>query len=195
MRRADDTEESAEAQAAYTVGYTQLFSLITWTSVGLMSAAAAAAGQNLGAQKPHRTRAVVKSGAQIGLSLAFTLGAAFMLFPVQLLSIFGMRDPTVLQIGTQLLRVLSLSGLFVTVALVYTGGLQGTGDTRSPMYITIISQLFIPIGYCATLQALGQLRAIDIWVAILLGHFVRALLSILRFRQGRWETIRVEIHS
>ncbi|MEC8952879.1 MAG: MATE family efflux transporter, partial [Acidobacteriota bacterium] len=30
---------SAEAQAAYSVGYTQLFSFITWTSVGLMGAA------------------------------------------------------------------------------------------------------------------------------------------------------------
>ena len=33
-------EHSAAAQAAYTVGYAQLFSLITWTSVGLMGAAA-----------------------------------------------------------------------------------------------------------------------------------------------------------
>ncbi|MEX2530957.1 MAG: MATE family efflux transporter [Gemmatimonadota bacterium] len=39
-------ELSAEAQAAYTVSYTQLFSLITWTSVGLMAAAATISGQN-----------------------------------------------------------------------------------------------------------------------------------------------------
>src|SRR5256884_3015423 len=32
--------QSAEAQAAYAVGYTELFSFITWTSVGLISAAA-----------------------------------------------------------------------------------------------------------------------------------------------------------
>ena len=47
-------EHSAEAQAAYAVGYNQLFSLITWTSVGLMGAAATVAGQNLGAGKPER---------------------------------------------------------------------------------------------------------------------------------------------
>ena len=45
---------SAEAQAAYAVGYAELFSLITWTSVGLMGAAAAVAGQNLGAGHPER---------------------------------------------------------------------------------------------------------------------------------------------
>src|SRR3989475_13249684 len=46
--------QSAEAQAAYAVGYTELFSFITWTSVGLMGAAATVAGQNLGARRPER---------------------------------------------------------------------------------------------------------------------------------------------
>lgn len=46
--------QSAAAQAAFAVSYTQLFSLITWTSVGLMGAAAAVAGQNLGAGNPDR---------------------------------------------------------------------------------------------------------------------------------------------
>ena len=38
-----------------------------------------------------------------------------------------MTEPLVTSIGTQLLRYLSVSGLFITVALSYTGGLQGTG--------------------------------------------------------------------
>src|SRR6266480_6354773 len=40
--------QSAAAQGAFAVSYTELFSLITWTSVGLMGSAAAVAGQNLG---------------------------------------------------------------------------------------------------------------------------------------------------
>ena len=43
---------------------------------------------------------------------------------------------------------LAVSGFFITTALVYTGGLQGTGDTRSPLYITLASQVAIPIGLC-----------------------------------------------
>ena len=45
--------QSAQAQAAYAVGYSELFSFITWTSVGLMGAAATVAGQNLGARRLH----------------------------------------------------------------------------------------------------------------------------------------------
>ena len=82
---------------------------------------------------------------------------------------------------------------FITVALVYTGGLQGTGDTRSPLYITLVSQLAIPVGVCVLLQAMRGLQPADIWMAILLGHFSRALLSTLRFRQGKWRHIVVDI--
>src|SRR5206468_7457311 len=41
--------QSAAAQAVFAVSYGELFSLITWTSVGLMGSAAAVAGLNLGA--------------------------------------------------------------------------------------------------------------------------------------------------
>jgi putative MATE family efflux protein len=185
--------QSAAAQAAFTVCYTQLFSLITWTSVGLMGASAAIAGQNLGASQPDRSAAGVRVAATIGLSSAAIVGAFFLFFPRQLLAVFGMHDGVVVDIGVQLLRVLSVSGLFITVALTYTGGLQGTGDTKSPLYISIISQVIVPLGICFIVQRVGTLHPIDIWIAILVGHATRCALSVLRFNQGRWRTISVDI--
>jgi Na+-driven multidrug efflux pump len=129
LRFIGSLEHSAEAQAAYAVGYNQLFSLITWTSVGLMGAAATVAGQNLGAGRPERS----------------------------------------------------------------VGGLQGTGDTRSPFYISLVSQVAVPLGLCLVLQALGMLAPLGIWIAILLGHVTRAALSIVRFRQGKWRSIEVGV--
>ena len=185
--------QSAEAQAAYAIGYTELFSFITWTSVGLMSAAATVAGQNLGARRPDRSVHGVHVAAGLGLGLAAAIGVLFVTIPRALLGIFGMTDPVVVGIGVQLLGFLSVSGLFVTVALTYTGGLQGTGDTRSPLYISIVSQIVVPLGLCALLQATRDLRPADIWTAILLGHMTRCALSVLRFRQGRWRSIEVQV--
>lgn len=185
--------ESAAAQAAFAVSYSQLFSLITWTSAGLMGAAAVVAGQNLGAGHPDRADAAVHVAASFGLAGATLLGLLFLFIPRQLLAIFGMQDPAVVEIGAQLLRVLSVSGLFVTVALTFTGGLQGTGDTRSPLYISIISQIIIPLGICFVIQQTGKLDPIDIWVAILIGHATRCALSVIRFRQGKWRAIAVDI--
>jgi putative MATE family efflux protein len=183
--------ESAEAQAAYAVGYSELFSLITWTSVGLMGAAAAVAGQNLGAGKAERSARAVHIAARIGLGVAGTVGALFLAIPNQLLGIFGLNDPTVVRLGRELLGFLSVSGLFITVALTYTGGLQGTGDTRSPLYITLISQVVLPPGICFFLSATGHLQASGVWTAILVGHSTRCLLTVLRFQQGKWRHIQV----
>jgi putative MATE family efflux protein len=182
---------SAETQAAYAVCYTELFVFITWTSVGLMGAAAAIAGQNLGAGQPDRSVHAVQVAARFGLMIAGTIGAIFLLFSSQLLAIFGLRDPIVVSLGTQLLRYLSVSGLFITVALTYTGGLQGTGDTRSPLLITLVAQIAVPLGLCFYLQAAGRLDATSIWLAIVLGHFTRCVLSAARFHQRKWQNIAV----
>ena len=184
---------SGQAQAAYSVGYTQVFSLITWTSIGLMGAAAAVAGQNLGADRPDRSIQGVHVAAYIGLAVAVVAGTLFLLVPNVLLSIFGMDDSAVYELTVELLAYLAVSGLFVTVALSYTGGLQGTGDTKSPLYISIVSQLIVPIGICTVFQLTRGLEARDIWLAIVLGHITRAVLSMLRFRQARWRDIEVEI--
>ncbi|MEZ4415340.1 MAG: MATE family efflux transporter [Gemmatimonadota bacterium] len=195
LRFIGSLEQSAEAQAAYAVAYTELFSLITWTSVGLMGATSAVVGQNLGAKHPERAIQAVHGAARIGLGVAVTVGALFLFLPEALLGLFGMTEPVVVGLGLQLLRFLSLSGLFITVALTYTGGLQGSGDTKSPLYISIVSQIVIPLGLCFVLQQTRGLRPGDVWLAILLGHITRALLSVVRFRQGKWRHIVVDIES
>jgi putative MATE family efflux protein len=192
LRFIGSLEHSAEAQAAYAVGYAELFSLITWTSVGLMGAAAAVAGQNLGAGHPERSERAVAIAARIGLLVAAFVGSWFVLAPDVLLAIFGLQDPTVVSIGSQLLRYLSVSGFFITVALTYNGGLQGTGDTRSPLFITLISQVALPLGMCFFLEQSGRLTPSGVWTAIVLGHFTRCALTVMRFKQGKWKYIRVE---
>jgi putative MATE family efflux protein len=193
LRFIGSLEHSAAAQAAYAIGYTELFSFITWTSVGLMGAAATVAGQNLGAGRPDRVMEGVAVASRIGIGVAAVVGGLFIIVPKYLLLAFGMVEPEVLSIGGQLLQYLSVSGFFITVALCYTGALQGTGDTRSPLYISIASQIVVPLGICTTLQSLDMLSAAGIWIAIVIGHVTRCALSVTRFKQQKWRNIRVEI--
>ena len=193
LRFIGSLEQSAAAQAAYAVCYTQLFSLITWTSNGLLGAAATIAGQNLGAGNPDRAVEGVRVASRIGFCAAAVVGFIFVTAPHLLLAIFGMKDPAVQVLAQQLLFYLAFSGLFITVALSYTGGLQGTGDTRSPLYISVISQVIVPLGLCTIFQATRGLQPTDIWMAIVIGHMTRCALSWMRFRQGKWRSIRVDI--
>ena len=193
LRFIGSLENSAQAQAAYAVGYSELFSFITWTSVGLMGATAAVAGQNLGAGKPERVERTVQIASRLGLAIAVTIGLLFLTIPRFLLGLFGMDDPIVLALGTQLLGWLSVSGLFITTALTYTGGLTGTGDTKAPLYITLVSQIAIPIGMLTAIQLTRPLQPADVWLAILCGHMMRALLTVRRFKGGKWREIRIDV--
>ncbi len=184
--------DSGHVQAVYAVGYSELFSFITWTSVGLMGAAATVAGQNLGAKKPERVVAAVHTANRLGLVIAVFVGLLFIVMPGTLFGLFGMRDAASLARGTEMLRWLAVSGFFITTALTYTGGLTGTGDTKGPLYISIISQVLLPIGLLEILSATTTLQAHHIWMAIVIGHFTRATLSIWRFRLGKWRDIRID---
>jgi hypothetical protein len=153
----------------------------------------AVAGQNLGAGRPERSIHAVHVATRIGRSVALGVGLLFLLAPRLLLAAFGMNDPIVVAIGVQLLAFLAVSGPFIAVALVYTGGLQGTGDTKSPFYISLVSQIVVPLGLCTFFQATRGLTPGDIWLGIVVGHAPRCARRVLRVRQGRWREIVVEI--
>lgn len=193
LRFIGSLDQSAEAQAAYAVAYTELFSLVSMMAIGIMGATAAVVGQNLGAARHDRATRAVSVASRIGLVGAGIIGLLFLTVPRLLLAAFGMTDPSVADLGVQLLRFLTVSGFFLSVALVYTGGLQGSGDTRSPLYISLISQVCVPLGLCFILQQTRGLVPADIWLAILLGHITRGTLSVGRFRQGKWRDIVVDI--
>ena len=185
LRFIGSLEHSAAAQAAYAIGYTELFSLITWTSVGLMGAAAT----DRRAEPRRRTTRTRHAGRARRVAdrtrVAAAVGLAFLAVPAALLGSSATTDPAVATIGDAAASVPRVSGFFITVALSYTGGLQGTGDTRSPLFISLASQIAVPIGMCALHPSIAP--------APRRRHLARdrprplhpRVLTVLRFRQGR----------
>ena len=79
-------------------------------------------------------------------------------------------------------------------------------DGRVPMNDTFVKHFDACLGcmacvtacpsgvpYAPLIEATRGLHPVDIWTAILVGHATRCLLSVMRFRQGKWRDIRVEI--
>ena len=184
---------SAEAQAAYTICYGQLFSFVTWTGFGVRAASATLIGQNIGAGKTERGIRAVYLSALFGFVWASSFGVLYWFFPDTLLGFFNVKDGETLIIGTSLLHYLTFSGIFVIVSLALTGGLQGAGDTVSPMLIAFATQIVILLGICEVYRQSGNLTTDVIWAAILVSHVCRFGLSLVVFRRGRWKGLRVSI--
>ena len=80
----------------------------------------------------------------LGISLVFgTIGATIftviaVIFPTQTLSLFS-TDRTVIELGSQYLRVVAAGYIFTTFSVALTYSLRSIGNTRIPMYASAIS--------------------------------------------------------
>lgn len=185
---------SAAAQAAYTIGYAQLFSLVTWTSFGLRAAAGTLMGQNIGAGKPQRGKECVLLAAGLGTVWAALVGLLFWTIPGVLLGFFNALDEPVHGYGVTLLRVLAVSGITVAITQALTGGLQGAGATRPPMIIAFATQIVALLGFCQIFASFGALSATVIWTALLVSHVLRLILTALVFRTRGWAHTHIEVN-
>jgi Na+-driven multidrug efflux pump len=189
-------EEGAAAQAAFAICYAQLFSVVAWPSRGLRNAAATLIGQNIGAGKTRRGRTAVHVAAGLGALWAVGMGATlYLLFPRALLGLFDATEEPVFGFGVILLRYLALAGVFLAAGLAYTGGLNGAGDTRTPMYIAFFTQIVLLLALCHVASTTGNLTAHAIWMFVFICHAARFVLTYAVFLRGRWTRIKVEFEE
>ena len=174
LRFIGSLEHSAAAQAAYSLGYTQLFSMITWTSVGLMGASATIAGQNLGAGHPERAIQGVHTASRLGLTVAALIGLMFVAFPHALLGVFGANTGDVSVIGataSAISRALRL--LHHRRARLHRRPARHRRHAQPALHHARLPDRD-PHRHVHADPDDPPLVATDIWLAIVLGHFTRA---------------------
>lgn len=182
----------AAAQAAYTIGYAQLFSLITWTSFGLRAASSTLMGQNMGAGDTARGKECVLTAAGLGMVWASLIGILFWMIPGSLLRLFNAVHEPVYGYGINLMRFLAISGIMVAATQALTGGLQGAGATRPPMLIAFATQIVALLGLCQLFTTFGMLTATTIWSSIIVSHALRLLMTAFVFSTQGWTKVQSE---
>jgi hypothetical protein len=161
---------SAEAQAAYAVGYAELFALITWTSVGLMGAAAAVAGQNLGAGHPERAIRGVQIASRIGMGVAAFVGASSSY--TSSCWRFGLTTRMSSRSGPSCFAICASRASSSPWRHVYRRTPRHGRHAQSPDH-HLVSRRWA-LWDRGTLQSLGRLDAAGVWSAIVLGHLTGA---------------------
>ena len=153
-------------------------------------AAATLVGQSLGAGLPDRARRVAHDAVNQCVGYAALMTVLFFVFaPVIYTRMQSNSDVT--SIGVPAFRLMALYQIPNAVLIVYVNALRGAGDTRFPMYCSLIGNLLVrvSIGYLCGVVLNGGLMGA--WVGMGADNILRAILVSWRYRAGRWVKIRV----
>ena len=162
------------------------FAMMPAFSVGV--AMTTYAGQNYGAGKLDRLRSGARQGMAVTffMSLVLTLGILF--FGGPLASIFT-GTQALIELSQRMLRILSLGYLIFGVNQGLSGFMRGTGDTTTPMWIGIITQvvLRLPLAYLlAWLTRGGEYpngRPEALFVSLVISWVIATVLTYFAYRR------------
>ena len=163
------------------------FILPAW---GLSNAAATLVGQNLGAKNPLRAEQSVYLTTKYSVIFMGTVMLVFLMLPDFILRIYT-QDQAIIRTGVLALRWIGSGFLFYGIGMVMTQALNGSGDTKTPTWISFFCfWLFqVPLAY---LLAIGfHLKETGAFIAIPVAETMIALISWYYFKKGKWKTIKV----
>ncbi len=118
------------------VGISTFFAVSTGTTVLVAF--------NVGAGNPHEAEQAAKQSYFIGIILSAIVAVLGFLFSAPLIRLLG-AEPNVVAEGAKFLRIEALGTIFLVTMFISSGILRGSGDTRTPMLVTL-SINFINVG-------------------------------------------------
>jgi putative MATE family efflux protein len=183
------TAPGPAAVAAHTVGL-QLEAFARMPSFGISVGATALVGQRLGAGDPDGAERVGWASIEVGMWLMSLLGLLLFVTARPVAGLFT-TDAATLDLAVYYLRILAVAQPLFMIAVVLSGALRGGGDTQYPMWVSFLAGwvFLLPLAYWLSI-GLGWGPAAA-WVAQAGNYAVSALLVTLRFRGGRWRSMRV----
>lgn len=174
-------------------GYTIAFRVIVFTllpSWGMANAAATLVGQNLGAKQPERAETSVWRTAKYNAFFLVSTSILFFLFADPILSFFTDVEE-VKRIGIDALEIICLGYIFFSYGMVISQSFNGAGDTKTPMWVSLVAFwiIQIPLAYWLSIEL--DWKSNGVFYSIAIAHSLYAVISIVLFKKGKWKLIEV----
>lgn len=179
----------SDSQAGYVIAI-RIIVFAILPAWGMANAAATLVGQNLGAGQSDRAEKSVWRASFFNMLFMGLVTILSFTLAEPLLGFFTDKQET-LQNGALCLKIVSLGYIFYSYGMVVSQSFNGAGDTRTPIYISLVGfwVFQIPVAYfLATTLKTGP---IGVYWAIAIAESLMAIASILIFRQGKWKTVKI----
>ena len=180
------SEFGSPALAGYTIAV-RIMMLTFLPAWGLSNAAATLVGQNLGAGKPERAERSVWLTGWATMGFMAVVMAIYLIWNDELVGLFS-RQPEVVSVGADCLRIVAYGYLFYAWELVGIQAFNGAGDTMTPTRINFLCfwMIEIPVAYLLAMKT--SAGAHGVYWSIVIAESLAGLIAMVWFRRGKWKT-------
>ncbi len=159
-------------------------------AMGLGVATATLVGISLGEDNTNKAKNIVFLSDFIATIFMICIGIIFFIFARQFAMIFT-DAKEIQEMVIRVLRLIALFQPFAAITQVFTSALQGAGDTKFPMYATLIGIWCgrVIVGYL--LGVTFGLGLLGVWLGYALDITIRGIILLKRFLNGKWQKINI----
>ena len=175
--------------AAYGIGM-RLLTFVIIPALGLSMATSTLVGQNMGAGKLERARAVARASAWLGFIVLTAIGVLAFVLARPLVAAFIPGATQAIAEGSLFLRIIALSFGLLGLQQVLSGTFRGAGDTRSAMALALISLWLLRVPLALLLSKATGLAQLGLWIAFPVSNLIGAAAALVWFFLGRWQRTR-----
>ncbi|MNI33568.1 Multidrug resistance protein MdtK [compost metagenome] len=153
-------------------------------------AASTLVGQSLGVSKPELAERYVWKLRKYGMMVGGLMGVVFIIFAPYILRLYT-SDPAIITQGTWALRIVGFIQMSQISQFIMGGALRGAGDTRYPLYSTMIGVWGVRVLFSYLFVYGFAWGMIGLWSAVACDQFLRSMLIYWRFKRGAWKLIKI----
>ncbi|HQA60656.1 MAG TPA: MATE family efflux transporter [Tepidanaerobacteraceae bacterium] len=149
------------------------------------------AGQNVGAKKLDRVEEGTRHGIAIAVGVSTVITIIILIFGRYLMNIFTDTSELV-DLSMRMMRILAIGYVAMAITQVLSGVMRGAGDTVTPMWLSLITTIFlrVPTAYgLAYLTRSPQYpngRPESLFVSLLIAWVLGAAITFFFYKKGDW---------
>jgi MATE family multidrug resistance protein len=168
----------------------QLLSFSFMPLWGLTTAASVLTGNWIGAGQPDTAAHYGRQTYKLGTYYSLLLALVIILLRHELFKVFT-NDPEILALGAGLAISAAIFQYFDGIRMLSSGILQGAGDTRYTMLVTLIVMWggFIPLTWYLIVARDGNV--IGAWYGASVCYLAQGVVMWRRFESGKWKKIEI----
>ncbi|UKS24571.1 MATE family efflux transporter [Paenibacillus sp. HWE-109] len=169
---------------------TSIIGISFMPGIAFAIAASTLVGQTLGVSNPDLAERYVWQIRKYGMMVAAVMGAGFILFAPSIFRLYT-NDATIIREGAWALRIVGIIQVSQISQFILGGALRGAGDTRYPLYVTLIGVWGVRVMLSYLFVNVFAWGMIGLWSAVACDQYLRSNLIYFRFKRMVWKNVKV----